>query len=323
MPNEVARIGIYGDIHLCSKNYGAHKDYAKESIEYFSRITEIADKRKLTHLIGCGDFSYGRFHTLEYRLAVERELEKQYSIVKGNRWELQGNHDIDTKGILERDYYIEKGLLKPSENLNVGCLNITMVDYGKTKTTSMNIIDSEDRYNLVIAHDYYKFTKTQLPNFGKAIELDTLSEWYGTDILVCGHIHKILNFSGYITKGDLAHECQVSYLGCMTRPAFREGFLDEVGQVLVITVYDNNTINLEFETVKLWDLVDSFNLDIKETEKVKKQEKQSRVDISDVVKQLDSHDRSVGNPEDIIMSLEDVDIRYKNKAIELLKGAMK
>ena len=27
----------------------------------------------------------------------------------------------------------------------------------------------------------------------------------------------------------------------------------------------------------------------------------------------------IGNPEDIIISMEDVDIRYRNKAIELLK----
>lgn len=322
MPNEVARIGIYGDIHLCSKNYGAHRDYAKESLEYFGKITEITRKRNLTHLIGCGDFSYGRFHTLEYRLAVEKELEEQYRITGGNRWELEGNHDTDGKGLLERGYYIQKGLIKPSENFSIGCLNITMVDYGKTETANVNIIDAENNYNVLIAHDYYKFDKVVLPNFGKAILLDTLDRWYGLDILVCGHVHKIMDFSGYITKNGMAKECQVSYLGCMTRPSYREGFLDDIGRVMIITVYDDNTINIEYEQVALWKIEDSFNLEVKAVEKEKKQEKQDRVDISDVVQQLDAHDRTVGNPEDIIASLEGVDERYKNKAIELLKGAL-
>lgn len=320
--NEIARIGFYGDIHLCSKNYGAHRDYAKESLEYFTRITEIAEKRNLTHLIGCGDFSYGRFHTLEYRLAVEKELEKQFKITNGNRWELEGNHDTDGKGLLERGYYIQKGLIRASENFSVGCVNITMVDYGKTMTAPVNIIDEENKYNILVAHDYYKFDKVNLPNFGKAILLDTLDRWYGMDIMVCGHVHKIMDFSGYVTKGDMAHECQVTYLGCMSRPSFREGFLDNVGRVLVVTVYDDDTIDLNFEEVKLWAIEDSFNLEEKEIEAQKKKEKADRVDISDVVKQLDSHDRNVGNPEDIISSLEGIDERYKTKAIALLKSAM-
>ena len=56
--------------------------------------------------------------------------------------------------------------------------------------------------------------------------------------------------------------------------------------------------------------------------KAKKVEKAERVDISDVVKQLDSHDRNVGNPEDIIRGMKDVDDKYKNKAIDLLKTAL-
>ena len=322
MPNVIARVGIYGDIHLSSKNYGAHKDYPRETLDYFSKITEIAEKRQLTHLIGCGDFTFGRFHTVEYRLAVEEQLEKQYKITNGNRYELKGNHDIAGYGKTERDYYVAKGLLKPSENLSIGCLNLTMVDYDKTASTPTNIIDDDSHYNFIIAHDYYKFANTQLPNLGKHIELDSLSQWFGADCLICGHIHKILDFSGYIQKDGQAHECTVYYLGCMSRPAYREGFMDSIGRVMVITVYDNGSIDAEMETVNLWSLEDAFNLDEKQIEASKKQEKAARVDISDVVKQLDAHDRNVGNPEDIIQSLVGVDERYKNKAIELLKGAM-
>ena len=321
MAEEIARIGVYGDIHLNSKNYGAHRDYARESIDYFSKITEITEKRKLTHLIGCGDFSYGRFHSLEYRTQVEKNLQRQFEITKGNRYELHGNHDSAGYGMTELEYYVSKGLIKPSCNLTIGNLHITMVDYGKHNDVEANIDDSESSFNFVIAHDFFKFAKTSVANFGKSIELDNFSKWFGADCLICGHVHKILNFSGYILKGDMAHECQVHYLGCMTRPAYRDGLMDEVGQVMVITVFDDGKVDFDIEVVKLWDIADSFNLEDKEAEFSKREEKSTRVDISDVVKQLDAHDRNVGNPEDIIAELEDVEEKYKNKAIELLHNA--
>ena len=322
MPESIARIGIYGDLHLSSKNYGAHRNYPKETLEVLSKITEIAEKRQLTHLIGLGDFSFGRFHSLEYRLAVEEQLEKQFKLVNGNRYEIFGNHDEAGYGKTERDFYISKGLLKPSTNLTLGCVNITMVDYGKTYETPINIIDKQECINVILAHDYFKFKNTKLPNFGTATILDNLTQWYGTDVLVCGHIHKVMDFDGYIVKDDMAKECHVEYLGCMSRPAYQEGLMDDKGVVLVIEIFDDNTANITKEIVELWSLEESFNLEQKEIAKAKKDEKDNRVDISDVVKQLDAHDRNVGNPEDMIKSLSDVDERYKNKAIALLKDAL-
>jgi predicted phosphodiesterase len=318
----IARIGIYGDIHLSSKDYGAHRDYPKECMEYFSKITEITERRELTHLIGCGDFSFGRFHSLEFRQSVEEQLERQFKAVNGNRYELFGNHDVAGYGMTERDYYIAKGLLKPSTNLTLGNLNITMVDYGKYNDTDPNIIDDNDHYNFIIAHDYFKFANTRLQNFGRATELDNFEKWFGADAIICGHIHKILDFSGYIVKGDEAKECQVHYLGCMSRPKYLLSGMDEVGHVMIVTVMDNGTVDIENEVVKLWDISDSFNVEAKGEETLKKAEKAEHVDISDVVRQLDAHDSAIGNPEDIIQDLDGVKQAYKDKAIELLKMAL-
>lgn len=323
MDNVIARIGVYGDLHLNSKNYGAHNDYARESIDYLSKITEITRKRGLTHLIGCGDFSYGRFNTLEYRLSVEENLKAQLEITQGNHYELMGNHDVAGYGMTERQYYIEKGLLKPSTNLTIGCANINMVDYGQSMKADVNICDDTEHINIIIAHDYFKFANTQLANFGKAIELDNFERWFGADIIIAGHIHKILDFAGFIQKNGMSHQCEVHYLGCMMRPAYREGFMDDIGEVMVMTVYDTGRIDYDIEKIKLWALSDSFNLVKKEEDKERKIEKSNRVDISDVVRQLDSHDRNVGNPEDIIAGMTDIPEKYKEKAIELLKAANK
>ena len=43
----------------------------------------------------------------------------------------------------------------------------------------------------------YKFSSVGLSNFGKAIELDHLENWFGTDLLICGHVHKIMDFDDF------------------------------------------------------------------------------------------------------------------------------
>lgn len=321
----IARIGIVGDTHLSSNNYGAHRDYPKESMEYFTKISDLTEELQLTHLIGTGDFTYGKFNKLEYREKIEKELERQYKATNGNRYEVFGNHDSATNGMTEYEYYTRRGLLKKSSNFTVGNLNITMLDYRKDgiyNKEDMNIVTDSGQVNLVIAHQYFKFNNTQLPNFGDAIILDNLESMYGADYLVCGHVHHILGFKGDIHKGELAKECIVHYLGCMMRPAYKEGSMDEVGNMAVITVHDDGKVEYNVHTIELWSLEESFNLEAKLVEKQKKQEKESRLDISDIVKQLDSHNRNIGNPEDIIKSMSGIDDKYKNKAIQLLNEAL-
>ena len=318
MSNKIASIGIYGDLHLSSKNYGAHRDYPKETLEYLRTITKLTREYGLTHLIGLGDFTFGRFNTLEYRAEVDKELTEQFNLVNGNRYELKGNHDIASYGSTERDYYIQRGLLKPSCNLHIGNLNITMIDYdADPRTIQTEYIVDNSHVNIALAHNYYKFKDTQLPNFGDAIELDDLTNLYGTEYLVCGHIHKIMGFKGHIVKDGSAHECIVHYPGCMARPAFTDN-LDTEGNFVVISVFDNGEVKYDIVSVPLWSINESFNIEAKEAELQKKEEKAKRVDISDVIKNLNEHDHNIGDPESIINSMQGVDDRYKKKAISLL-----
>ena len=319
MSNKIASVGIYGDIHLCSKNYGAHRDYPKESLDYFKQITTLTRDNQLTHLIGLGDFTFGRFTTLEYRAAIDNELAEQFNLVNGNRFELKGNHDIASYGTTERDYYIMRGLLKPSCNLTIGNVNINMVDYDVNPVEFQPVIvNDENHTNIALVHNYYKFKDTQLPNFGNAIELDNLTNWFGMDYVICGHIHKIMGFKGSICKDGTAHECIVHYPGCMTRPAFVED-IDTEGNFVIIDIYDDK-VEYKIVPVTLWSIDDAFNVEMKEEEKAKKEEKAKRVDISDVIKNLDAHDNSIGDPESIIAGIPGIDEKYKNKAIQLLKN---
>lgn len=315
----LAKILIYGDIHLNSKNYGGHKDYATESLSYFQKITKIAEENQVTHLVGLGDFTYSRFHTLEYRKKVEEELEKQYKLTGGNRFELKGNHDIASYGMTEYEYYIEKGLIRPSTNLEFPGVNISMIDNGKSEIQKILPVENAD-VNVVLAHDYFKFKNTKIADYGKAIDLDNFVRWFGIDYLICGHIHKQEIFSGNIIKNGAEHEVVVQYPGSPSRPAYRKGHMDMVGLLPLLTITDDPDNRFKYDVVKmdLWPIQESFNIQAIEEKAEKREEKRNRVDISDVVNQLDAHEGAVGNPEDIIMSMTGIDDKYKKKAIDLL-----
>lgn len=318
---ELARVLIYGDIHLSSKRYGAHRDYPRESLHYFNEITKTMKENNVTHLIGLGDLTFGRFSTLEYRMEVEKLLEEQYSFVNGNRYELEGNHDVAGYGMTEYEYYVKKGYIKPSTNLKIGNVNISMVDNSKYLKTGILDTSNENELNVVLAHDYFKFEDTPMSNYGKAIRLEDMHNWYGVDYLICGHIHNKAVFEGLMVKDGAGHRMMVHYVGCLTRPSYREGHMDEVGNLVMLTIYDNGEMKYDVIDIPLWSLEETFNLELKAEEYEKKAEKEARLDISDVVAELAGHERNVGNPEDIIEALQGVDEKYKKKAIKLLKEA--
>lgn len=314
-----AKILVYGDIHLSSKKYGAHRNYPIESLNYFKNITKTAEEFGATHIIGLGDLTYGRFGTLEYRKAVEDELIKQNEICKGNRFELKGNHDEATYGMTEYEYYIQKGLLKPSNNLEIDKLRLSMIDYGKCENTEILPVDSSYT-NIILMHDFFKFSNTALADYGKAITLDNFNKWFGVDYIIGGHIHNHEIFDGNIKNldGTMGKSTTVTYLGCPCRPAYRKGFMQDTGQYAFIET-SSDDVKVSIHEFPLIPLEESFNLEEKESTEERLQQK--RVDVSDIVHKLDNHKRVIGEPEDVIMAMEDIDIRYRQKAIEFLHNS--
>lgn len=321
----VAKFGITGDPHLDSSNYGGHKDYPKESLEYFKKITELIKEHGITHYVDTGDFSNKRFNNFEYSLAIEKELLKQNELTNGNRYSIKGNHDMSSS-MTQYEYFIERGLIKPSKNFVFNNTTISMLDYKKlepyTKEETAIINDGQHK-NIVIAHQYFKFENTKLPNFGEAIMLDNYEPFFGTDYLVCGHIHHILGFEGFISNSlGQSNNCIVHYLGCMMRPAYREGHMDNIGHMAVISIYDDKPCTYEIVEIPLWSLEESFNLDKIAEKKEKEELKKNRVDITDVVQKLNNYDgTNIGSPEEIIGSLENIDNKYKDAAIKYLRMA--
>ena len=318
----LARVLIYGDLHLSSKAYGAHINYQTESLDILKKVADKVEELNPTFVVGLGDFTFYRFHTLEYRMAVENELTRIRNITNGNHFQLKGNHDSASYGMTEFDYYIKNGYMRPAANVSIGNVNINMVNYGETLDTDVNIGEIDKSINIILAHDYLSFSDAKLPNYGDPIMLDNFEKWFGVDYIICGHIHKHELFEGLMLKEvngqSIGHRVLVNYPGAMTRPAFREGHMDLEGHMVMLDINDDGTIKYEDVIVPLLPLDQSFNLDAKAAEKEAKAEKKRKLDILDIVKNLDEKERNVGNPEEIILSMN-VDYKYKEKAIELLK----
>lgn len=315
----LARVLVYGDIHLSSKNYGGHRQYPMESLGYFRNITNTAKEFEVTHIVGLGDLTYGRFHTLEYRQAVETEFIEQNKICNGNRYELKGNHDSATYGMTEYEYFKARGLFRASTNLSIGNLNLSMIDYGKHRQSKILNVEKE-KTNIVLMHDYFKFEDTRIADYGKALILDSFEPWFGVDYIVGGHIHNHELFEGKMISNGMSYKTIVHYLGCPCRPAYRPGFMQETGQYAIISVYQNGEVDYDIHEFPLLGINESFNLE----EKAEKEEHlaQKRVDVSDIVHRLDNHKRVVGEPEEIIMAMEDIKLEYRKKAVELLKDCL-
>ena len=171
---------------------------------------------------------------------------------------------------------------------------------------------------------FRSFKDTPVPNFGKAIELETLKKWYGADYLVCGHIHNQLAFRGFMKKdtldGEEQRELIIHYPGCITRPAYSEGTLTETGQFVLITVKDSGDVIYDIIEFDLPPIADIFNLSAKKEEKIQKEVKRAQIDISDIIQRMSQRKNIDWDHFGIIENMQ-VEQKYKDKAIELLKAA--
>lgn len=313
----LARIMVVGDTHLSSKNRGGHKDYPNESLYYYNYITNLIKEYKCTHCVDLGDFTYGRFSTLEYRREVEKALELRCEAVNSNYYMLKGNHDEATYGLTEYEFYLDK-YFKGSTHLDIGNLSLNMVDYGKELDNNIKI--GMHKTNVVLAHNYFKFADSILPNYGNPVELDNLSLWAGVKYIISGHIHnehiqkgKII-YTDIYTNDTYAFDCICHNLPCLSRTNYSSDLPDK-GAVVILDVYEDK---IEYNRVEidLLPLEDCFNIE----NIIDKEDTKEKVDIRDIITELNKFELVVESPEAKIASL-DIDERYKNKALELYKNS--
>lgn len=316
----MARIMFSGDDHFSSNNRGQHRNYPEEVIYYQKELMKIAKQYGVTHWVKAGDLTYGKFNDLTYRNRVDKLLLEQKELVRGNYWIIKGNHDSSSGGMTEYEYYLDKGYFKGKENFVLGNLSLSMLDYAKTKEQfeeqEVNIIAGKT--NIILTHGYLSFEGTDL-NLGKPIMIDKMEKWFGAKYIICGHIHQRFLLEGSIVKEDRASKCYIHYIPCLSRPSYFKQNNPTEGSIVLLDVFDDKCEYHEFP-IKLLPLEESFDIEAIMAEEAHKEV--THIEISDIVANLQNHERTVGNPEDVIMAKTELPIEYREKAIELLKSAM-
>ena len=313
----LARILVCGDTHLSSKNRGGHKDYPAESLYYYNSLTDLCKEYKCTHCVDLGDFTYGKFNSLEYRAEVEKALQNRKDAVNGNYYMLRGNHDVSSSGLTEYGFYLGK-YFKGSCNLGIGNLNLIMVDNGN-ENEPVDI--KSGKTNVILAHNYFVFKDSQLPSYGQAIELDGHSNWYGVRYIISGHLHTEHLQKGGIKRVDemtgdtYSFECYCHNLPCLCRTDYSENLPDK-GAVVILNVYEDR-IEYNRVEVDLLPISDCFN--IEEILASRKEVDKPSIEIRDIIESLSNFEAVVISPELRINALN-VDERYKKKALELYRG---
>ena len=307
------RVLIYGDPHLSSKNHGSHRDYPKESLSYYTSIMDLAESSHANMVISLGDFTFGRFNDLSYRIEVEKQLDR----VKGIHYMLKGNHDVMTDGITEYDYYLARGMFYNATEVSVAGHKIQMFNWGEP-------IEFKEDTSIALVHDYVRYTNTALPMYGnKYINLDEVNLPDSLEYIIAGHIHGQHMFG----RGNTNAKPIVHYVGCNSRPSYIHGQMPDVGKVVVVDLYDisdgdtERKIDYQIVDITLWSLDESFNLEEIASKDADKLEKANKVDLTEIVEELNSHERISGDPLVIVDTLE-VDNVYKEKAKEYLMRAM-
>jgi predicted phosphodiesterase len=318
------KILIVGDNHLSSSNRSNHADYSDEAYQCLLNIVEIAEEQDIDLYIDLGDISYGKFN-LDYRAKVEALYERLNKVTHGKCLSVRGNHDMSLKNISEWEYYtLHRKMFNNLDNFTDGLIEVSRVEDGymtvdldlcrlhlidyKHEDVDLHIADGKSNY--VCMHNYVKFKDTAMPNFGTAIELDFKEGWYGVDAIFCGHVHRHKLFKGEMFKDGHGKNVNVIYPGAIVRTNYEDD-MDEEGHIVLL----DNTNEQEMTDISIpWiPEEDAFLI----ADIIKEQKK---VDVSDIVKNLNDKERTIGNPIEAIQNMADYKQEYKDKAIALLQG---
>lgn len=312
------KILIVGDNHLSSSNRSNHTDYATESLDCLKYIQSIVESEDVDYYIDLGDISYGKFE-LAYRAKIEDIYQKRFTKTNGKVFSVRGNHDMSNRTISEWEYYTQHRKLMNNNDclqsisdgykyFDTDNVRWHLIDYGHEDT---ELVLGDGMYNIVCAHNFFKFSDTSIANYGQAIELDNKEEWFGVDCLLVGHIHKEHYFKGTMKKNGESKEVVLYYPGSIVRTDYIKN-LPECGKVLLVTIEDDGEPTFSMIDIPWIPEEEAFQIGdiIKEKKKI---------NIDDVVAKLNDTERNVGDPEVAIRNMTGFEEKYKEKALQLLK----
>lgn len=226
---------IIGDPHISDKYSGRHVDYFRDCVEFIDMVTDEMRKNNVTHLICTGDW-IGRTteknlqsrDTLMYFMKV---LQVWNVMTNGNVYSARGNHDYSEK-LTDFEMFVTLGLIKTADFIDVGSTRIHLINYGEH---DREITVDENKYNVAVMHTNLQVEGQTNWFIGgnDGVELSSLENLYGVDLVVAGHIH---NPSVRLVSTSIRDkEISLFYPGNGTRPRYEPNIWTKCFGILLST----------------------------------------------------------------------------------------
>lgn len=212
---------IFGDLHFSDVYTGKHKDYLSNCCTILNQLEAIVKERKpsacvlLGDLVGWNETNIKSREVFAMFCGVWRRISDMCTI-----YAVRGNHDM--RGYPDFNFLMDLGLIQVPNHLDYyskdgkHLARFHMVGYG----CEHNPLDyaPEGVSNVVLGHNNYTISGcTTWYADHDGIEVNTLSNYCGIELIVSGHIHAP-SPELYATTMPDGSNCCLFYLGCPTRP---------------------------------------------------------------------------------------------------------
>ena len=245
-PKDYKKVLVFGDTHFDDAFNGQHVDYQASTLEVMEQIIGIYQAEKPDAVVLAGDLigvatGRSKIKSRRYLKSVVQFL----SAIGGatdSLYVVKGNHDYN----VESDYNFLSDIgvfIAPTDDSDVLYLKpddqpenqlfLHLRNYNQENKLLMNqeedakdyLQAKSDGVNVVVAHNDF-YVKGQVEGYhdeDTAFELTQHSPFYGSDIVLTGHIH-LPSLSTQSYKNTIGESCSFLNLGCPTRPSSTETY---------------------------------------------------------------------------------------------------
>lgn len=274
-----AKALILGDLHISDRYSGKHVDYWQNCVDVLNMLTKEIESGGYTHVYLLGDLvgmTDKNMKTRDGLLYLMRVLQHWGNIVKGNLYSVRGNHDIGGK-LTDFEMFVSLGLIKTVPFVDMGCLRMHLIDYGDEHREISKNDAYKNGYNIALMHYNLQVEgKTTWFRAGDGVELSSLNNLAGVDIVVCGHIHNTA--PGMVSTSIGNDTVNLFYPGCPTRPKWDKNIWNNAYGVIVTVDDDTNNVALDLHNFALKPAKEIFKTSIDEAD-VAELEEDNGVDI--------------------------------------------
>ena len=243
---------VIGDLHISDRYSGKHTDYYKNCVDVLMMLTEEIERGGYTHIFLLGDLvgmTDKNMKTREGLLYFMRVLQHWRDVVKGNLFSVIGNHDIGGK-LTDFEMFTTLDLIKTPSYVDMGCLRMHLINYGDEHRDIERNTAYQNGYDIALMHNNLQVEgRTTWFRAGEGIELSSLYNLKGVDVVVSGHIH---NTSPAMVQTSIG-ESQVTlfYPGCPTRPKWDKNIWETTYGVVIEVDNQANSVGLDLREFKL------------------------------------------------------------------------